>query len=64
MKSHAVQVVIGVALLICAIAATLFGWMKSDPQNKAGRLRRNLEAVSNEMERRDREIDELTGSWN
>ncbi|WP_425614640.1 hypothetical protein NA78x_004514 [Anatilimnocola sp. NA78] len=59
-QQNRVAIVVGVALVVLAAAATFIGWMTRDPATKSGQLRRSLDAVSSETERRDREIQELT----
>ena len=55
-------VIVGVLLIAAAVASVAISWHRSDPATKAGRLRRSLDAVGKETERRDREIEELTGT--
>jgi hypothetical protein len=55
-------VIVGILIIAAAVASVTISWHRSDPATKAGRLRRSLDAVRKETERRDREIDELTGT--
>ncbi|QDU31235.1 hypothetical protein ETAA8_63880 [Anatilimnocola aggregata] len=59
-KQNSLAIALGVLLVTVAVAATVIGWMTSDPNTKSGRLKRNLDAVTDETERRDREIEEMT----
>jgi flagellar basal body-associated protein FliL len=61
-RGGSLAVLVGVLIVAAAAATVAIGWLRSDPATKAGRLRRSLDAVGNETERRDREIEELTGS--
>lgn len=52
----------GILIIAAAIVSVAIAWHRSDPATKAGRLRRSLDAVGKETERRDRGIEELTGT--
>ena len=53
---------VGILIIAAAVASVAISWHRSDPATKAGRLRRSLDAVGKETDRRDREIEELTGT--
>jgi hypothetical protein len=60
-RGGTLAVLAGVLITAAAVASVAIGWLRSDPASKAGRLRRSIDAVGKETERRDREIEELTG---
>ena len=53
---------LGLLLLAAAISSLTVAWITRDPNTKAGSLRRNLDAVKNETDERERQIQELTGT--
>lgn len=55
-------VLVGILIIAAAVASVAISWHRSDRATKAGRLRRRLDAVGKETERRDRAIEELTGT--
>ncbi|QDU29067.1 hypothetical protein ETAA8_41740 [Anatilimnocola aggregata] len=62
LRDGSVILAAGVLIVCLAGIAVAISWLRNDPNTKAGRLRRSLDAVGQETERRDREIEELTGS--
>jgi hypothetical protein len=61
-RSGTLAVLVGILLIAAAVVSVAIGWHRSNPATKSGRLRRSLDAVGKETERRDREIEELTGT--
>ncbi|QDU29413.1 hypothetical protein ETAA8_45230 [Anatilimnocola aggregata] len=62
LRDGAVVLAAGVLIVGLAGIAVAISWLRNDPNTKAGSLRRGLDGVGKETDRRDREIEELTGS--